>query len=239
MLGAVAISERSISDQGVILPASESLNFQFDVTKNAVITANGAADITAISTKASIGVGVLVGLMQASANFAQTLSPLRFAAGVSGVVCSATQTSAGTFIGSAISEQAYKFIQDSIGQFMAGGTSEQSFNFTKDTSAIALFSPPLDLNFSFTEENIASKVVTSSLELQNELEFVQTGGILIYRSTVNVDALVIQTTNGALLWERVDADTPSESWIKVSHSGGTWTEIDASATIEQWTKTVV
>lgn len=239
MLGTVAISERAISDQGVILPASESLNFQFDVTKNAVITANGAADITAISTKTSIGVGVLVGLIQASANFAQTLSPLRFATGISGVICSATQTSDGTFIASAISEQDYNFIQESISQFVAGGTSEQSFDFTESASANAVFSREVDINFNFIEDSNAGRVISNIIEFQNELEFVQTGGILIYRSTINVDAVVIQTTNGALLWERVDADTPSESWLQVSHSGGTWTEIDASATIEQWTKTVV
>ena len=95
MLGAVAISERAVSDQGAIFSASQSINAQFDVANNGLLVANGVSEMEAIATKTSIGVGVLSGIIEASANFTQSSDLLRFATGVSGTICTSVQTSDG------------------------------------------------------------------------------------------------------------------------------------------------
>ena len=75
--------------------------------------------------------------------------------------------------------------------------------------------------------------------LLSELLFNQIAGRLIYRSTVDVDFVFVKTTDGALLWEKIDAGASPENWTPVTPSGGTWTEVDADGNIEIWTQMVV
>ena len=47
--------------------------------------------------------------------------------------------------------------------------------------------------------------------LLSELLFNQIAGRLIYRSTVDVDFVFVKTTDGALLWEKIDAGASPEN----------------------------
>lgn len=239
MLGAVAISERAISDQGVLLEGAQSIFSQFELGNNSNIIAKGSAEMIAIGVKASIGVGILTGIMEASANFTQNASLLRFATGVSGMVCTSVQTSSGTYVASALSEQDASFIQDSAATKIAITSSEQSANFTQSSSANVDFSGAAAVDFEFSQESSGSRVNTGVLALVSEFELDETAGILIYDNELHVDFFFVQTTNGALLWEKIDAGASPENWSPVAPSGGTWTEVDANGNIEIWKKMVV
>ena len=239
MLGAVSISEKAISDQGALISAAQSINAQFNLSANGIFVGEVICDMEAIATKTSIGVGVLAGIMEASANFTQSSDLLRFATGVSGTVCTSVQTSAGTYVASALSEQDAAFIKSSEAQRIAGGTSEQSANFTQSASAQAEYSGFMSADSEFSAEGSGSRVNSGVMALLNEFEFNQVAGILIYDAEIEVDYFFVQTADGALLWERIDAGASPENWTPVAPSGGTWTEVDANGNIEIWTQMVV
>ena len=74
-----------------------------------------------------------------------------------------------------------------------------------------------------------------------EAVFVQTGlgSIVKDPGPVAINAVFVQTTNGRLFWERIDADVPRENWVQIAPTGGTWTPVNASGTINNWTNKVV
>ena len=94
-----------------------------------------------------------------------------------------------------------------------------------------------DSEFSF--EGSGSRVNSGVMALLNEFEFNQVAGILIQDAEIEVDYFFVQTADGALLWERIDAGSSPENWTPVAPSGGTWTEVDANGNIEIWTQMVV
>jgi hypothetical protein len=73
----------------------------------------------------------------------------------------------------------------------------------------------------------------------SQFDFTQTSGILIYDNDLNVVSVFAMSTEGALLWERINASVPSENWTPITPAGGTWTEINANGNIETWTQMVV
>ena len=69
MFGELALSERAIADQGILAFGSATADANFIVDGASMFVANGSADMEAIGIKATIGVGVLAGIFEASALF--------------------------------------------------------------------------------------------------------------------------------------------------------------------------
>ena len=119
MLGVSALSEYSIADQGILF--------------------TGVSEQTAISSKASVGVGILSGVSSISFNntqttagifisaganaelsgdFTQTTAGLRARLGTSEIESAFTKTSNGIMIGSGVSTTDLNFSQDSLGELL-------------------------------------------------------------------------------------------------------------------------
>ena len=64
------------------------------------------------------------------------------------------------------------------------------------------------------------------------------GGFLLTTSQT-MDSLFVITTNGDILWVKIDAGGTPESWTQVTHTGDIWTEINAGTSSETWTNKVV
>ena len=94
MLGSVAISERSISDQPILISASESVSANFTKTTGTSVLFDASASMESISAQVTAAAGFIVGVMNASTEFTQTTVPIRFAAGISANVFNFTQGSA-------------------------------------------------------------------------------------------------------------------------------------------------
>jgi hypothetical protein len=158
-----------------------------------------------------------------------------------------------------VSAQVISFEQSSTAQRFATGVSEQSSEFTQSTAANRIISGVSDQVSSFEQSTAASKITNTSSEMTSEFtksflasviksgvienivtfDFIQTSGILIYRNNFNVDFAFAMSSNGALLWERIDANTPAEIWTEVTASGGAWTPVNTGGTIETWIEKVV
>ena len=239
MFGELALSERAIADQGILAAGSATANANFTVDGAPIRITNDSIDMEAILSISRIGSGTLIGTIGVTSEFEQSANALRFATGVVEKSFGFIVESDGNLIKNGISEQSFDFTQSAAGIRFASGVSEQSFDFIQSLSANALYSAHSDQTFDFTQSAEGSRVLSGASENFVEFAFVQTAGILIYRSVVGIEFAFIQTINGDLLWVEIDANTPVETWSQINASGGTWTPINASGTIEQWIKKVV
>ncbi len=240
MFGELALSERAIADQGILSFGSATANANFVISSNfANLQASGSLSLEAISSISRIGAGTLTGVIGVTSEFEQSANALRFATGIVEKSFGFVADTDGILVKNGISEQSFDFTQNASGIRFASGVSEQSFDFVQSLSANALYSAHSSQFFDFTQGSEGSRVLPGASENFVEFAFVQTAGILIYRSIVGIEFAFIQTIDGDLLWVEIDASTPVETWSQINASGGTWTPINASGTIEQWIKKVV
>ena len=219
MLGEFALSERALADHSILLLGSQTVSAEFIDTSAANLTASGEAEMSAIAIKVSIGSGVLLGLMQATAEFTQSSNVTRFATGVSAQVFSTIQGTDAIYIASGISDQDAAFIVESSAQAIVDLSSDMSAEFTQTGSPNATYSGLSEIEAVFINTG--------------------TGSILKDPGPVDISAVFIQTTDGRLFWERIDADVPRENWVQIVPTGGIWTPVNASGTINIWTNKVV
>ena len=239
MLGEHALSAQPLATQSILQFGSQAVSAEFQETTAANFIAAGEADMSAVAVKVSIGSGILVGLMEATAEFFQSADLTRFATGISAQVFSTVQTTEGTYIASGISEQDAAFIVEAAGTSVLSGVSEQDFEFTQDTAPNMLYSGISEQIAEFiqsTEPNVTFSGLSNI-----EAVFIETtlGSIVKDPGPVAINAVFVQTTNGRLFWERIDADVPRENWVQIAPTGGTWTPVNASGTINNWTNKVV
>ncbi len=240
MFGELALSERAIADQGILAFGSATANANFTVDGAPMFVANASAEMEAIGVKATIGVGVLAGIFEASALFLQSTELTRFGTVIAEMDFSTVQTANGTFVASAISEQEAAFIQSTNSVMTLSAVSEQSANFTQTSAAGLIQSASQEMTAEFIQ-SLAPTFIINSRPLDIESVFVQTslGTKVILMDELQINAVFVVSAQGRFYWERIDADTPSENWVQVVPSGGTWTEINAGGTIETWTNKVV
>jgi len=120
MLGASALSEYSISDQGILLA--------------------GVSEQTAISSAVSVGVGILSGVTTVDSNFTQSSNAIYISAGANAdIISETTLTSAGLRARLATSEIQSAFTKASNGIMIRSGVATKDFNFTQDTFGELLF----------------------------------------------------------------------------------------------------
>ena len=239
MFGELALSERAIADQGILAFGSATADANFTVDGASMFVANGSADMEAVGLTLSVGVGVIAGILEASASFIQSTELTRFGTVIAEMDFSTVQTANGTFVASAISDQDAAFIQSTNSVMTLSGVSEQSANFTQTSAAGVLYSASQEMTAEFIQ-SVAPTFITNS-PLSIESVFIQTslGTKVILMDELQINAVFIVSAEGRFYWERIDADTPSENWVQVVPSGGTWTEINAGATIATWTNKVV
>ena len=240
MFGELALSERAIADQGILAFGSATADANFTVDGAPMFVANASAEMEAIGVKATIGVGVLAGIFEASALFLQSTELTRFGTVISDMSFSTVQTANGTFVASAISEQDAAFIQSTSSVMTLSAASEQSANFEQTSGGSVLYSASQEMTAEFIQ-SVAPTFIINSRPLDIESVFIQTslGTKVILMDELQINAVFIVSAEGRFYWERIDADTPSENWVQVVPSGGTWTEINAGGTIETWTNKVV
>ena len=240
MFGELALSERAIADQGILAFGSASADANFTVDGAPMFIANASADMEAIGVKATIGVGVLAGIFEASASFLQGTELTRFGTVIADMNFEAVQTTNGTFVASAISEQDAAFIQSTNSVMTLSAASEQSANFTQTSGASVLYSASQEMTAEFIQ-SVTPTFIINSRPLDIQSVFIQTSLAtkVILMDELQINAVFIVSAEGRFYWERIDADTPSENWVQVVPSGGTWTEINAGGTIETWTNKVV
>lgn len=239
MFGEFALSERAISAHGVLAFGSATADANFTVSDAGNIVGKGSMELSAIATKTSIGVGVLTGEVESTTNFELSSDLTRFATGVSADVISFDQSSNAQAIAVGAAEQSSSFTQESDGVAVRSASSENVYSFTKSNNANSVFVGRSESDSAFTKEASGGVVTTGVIDNSFTFDFDETAGILIYRNDFNVEYAFIQTADGALLWEKINANTPAETWTQISVSGGTWTPVNSSATIETWIQKVV
>jgi len=240
MFGELALSERAIADQGILAFGSATADANFTVDGAPMFVANASAEMEAIGVKATIGVGVLAGIFEASASFLQGTELTRFGTVIVDMDFSTVQTTNGTFVASAISEQDAAFIQSTNSVMTLSAASEQSANFTQTSGASVLYSASQEMTAEFIQ-SVTPTFIINSRPLNIESVFIQSSlaAKIILMDELQINAVFIVSAEGRFYWERIDADDPSENWVQVVPSGGTWTEINAGGTIETWTDKVV
>jgi len=232
--------QKELADQGILAFGSATADANFTVDGAPMFVANASAEMEAIGVKATIGVGVLAGIFEASASFLQGTELTRFGTVIVDMDFSTVQTTNGTFVASAISEQDAAFIQSTNSVMTLSAASEQSANFTQTSGANLLYSASQEMTAEFIQ-SVTPTFIINSRPLDIESVFIQTslGTKVILMDELEINAVFVVSAEGRFYWERIDADTPSENWVQVVPSGGTWTEINAGGTIETWTNKVV
>ena len=240
MFGELALSERAIADQGILAFGSATADANFTVDGASMFVANGSAPMDAVGVKLTVGVGVLAGIFEASAQFVQSVDLTRFGVVVAEMDFSTVQTANGMFVASAISEQDADFIQSTNSVMTLSAASEQSANFTQTSASGVLYSASQEMTAEFIQ-SVTPTFIINSRPLDIESVFIQSSLAtkVILMDELQINAVFIVSAEGRFYWERIDADTPSENWVQVVPSGGTWTDINASGTIATWTNKVV
>ena len=119
------------------------------------------------------------------------------------------------------------------------GASEQIANFTQTSGGNLLYSASQEMTAEFIQSVTPTFITNSPLSIESVFIQSSLGTKIINMDELQINAVFVMSAEGRFYWERIDADTPSENWVQVVPSGGTWTEINAGGTIETWTNKVV
>jgi hypothetical protein len=242
MLGSLALTERAIADDGILLLGSQSVSTDFTAGQTGTYIGITSAEMNAIASKASIAVGILVGIIDATLEFTQSSAATRFATGISGQVFSTIQTSEGLRYATGISEQDAAFIQSSAASSVLGGVSEQDAAFIVSALGGAITNNPASLEAVFIQTTNGIAVRGGISEQDASFTQATFGSKVFEAEPLQISGVFIQTTDGRLYWDiwtGSPGNSPQENWVQISPTGGTWTEINAGAIISTWTEKVV
>jgi len=260
MLGQNAISEKALADDGVLLLPSSSLISSFTASQAGTFIGITAAEMSAIAIKLNVGVNVLVGLIEASANFTLSSELTRFATGISAQVITTTQSTTANNVFSGVSEQDFNFTQSTAAAILISGVSQMDFDTIQSALANAIRAGVSEQSFEFIQSALGSILIDGASELSfSFIADIASSAILVSGET-EIVSLFVQSTFGELLWVKIDPNsgiieswTPivhtgdtwvamthsGDTWVPITHSGDTWTEINADVNIESWTNKVV
>jgi len=120
MLGASALSEFSISDQGIVLA--------------------GVSEMSGIASSANAGVGIMSGVASLDGNFTQTSTGIFISAGAnSDLDFNFTETSAANIVKEDSADIESAFTKTSNGIMIRSGVATKDFNFSQDSLGELLF----------------------------------------------------------------------------------------------------
>tara|TARA_B100000085_G_scaffold273641_1_gene289320 strand:- start:12578 stop:13360 length:783 start_codon:yes stop_codon:yes gene_type:complete len=255
MFGELALSERAIASQGVMLFGSETLTSDFELSGNAtpvftgVLELSGTMDITA-----SIGVGIMSGVLTGDINFTQTSDASAILSGAQECISSFessaaankikvteasldsffTLSSDGLRLASGASTLITSFTEESAGNITSVGAAESSANFTQESASIVIRSALSTQSANFTKSALGSLVMRGVVPAQSS--FTQsTLGMAVYSGISGQEFLFIQTTDGAVLWTVLNTSSPAENWTSMASSTTeTWVDLSTSTNVESW-----
>ena len=146
MLGASALSEYSIADQGILHA--------------------GVSEQTALGVKTSVGVGIMSGVSTIDGNFTATTAGIFISAGANAELSGDfTQTSAGTRARLGTSEIESAFTKTSNGIMIGSGVATKDFNFSQASQGDLLF---VEINAGATPETYTT-ITPSGTETWTEI----------------------------------------------------------------------
>jgi len=120
MLGASALSEYSIADQGILLA--------------------GVSEMSGISSSANAAIGIMSGVITVSSNFAQSANAVYISAGANAELSTnTTLTSSGLRARLGTSEIQSAFTKTSNGIMIGSGVASKDFNFSQASVGDLLF----------------------------------------------------------------------------------------------------
>ena len=122
---------------------------------------------------------------------------------------------------------------------MASGVAQVDFNFTQTSAAIAILYLLSDQDAQFDFDPLGGLILDTDLSLDAQFDITQALGGLLRFASQSMDSVFIITTDGAILWVKVDASGTPENWTQVTHTGDSWTQINAGTSSETWTNKVV
>ena len=152
MLGFNAFAVQPFSAVGSQFFGSSTQSFNFTETSAAIKLASGVVEMSAIGSKASVGVGILGGVSSISSNFNESANGIRIAAGTDAllILSNGTLTTSPTRIRPAVSEQSFNFNKESDAIKIASGVFEISSIYNKTSAGNLTLSGSSDLSFSNT-----------------------------------------------------------------------------------------
>ena len=242
MLGSLALSEQAIAADGILLLGAQSVSTDFTAGQTGTYIGITSAEMNAIASKASIAVGILVGIIDATLEFTQSSEATRFATGISGQVFSTIQTSEGLRYATGISEQDAAFIQSSAASTALSGISEQEAAFIVSALGGAITNNPASLEAVFIQTTNGIAVRGGISEQDASFTQATFGSRVFEADPLQISGVFIQTTDGRLYWDiwtGSPSTSPQESWVQINPTGGTWTEINAGGIVDIWTQKVV
>ena len=242
MLGSLAFSEQAIAADGILLTGSQTVSADFTAGQTGTYIGITSAEMNAIASKASIAVGILVGIIDATLEFTQSSAATRFATGISGQVFSTIQTSEGLRYATGISEQDAAFIQSSAASTALSGISEQEAAFIVSALGGAITNNPASLEAVFIQTTNGIAVRGGISEQDASFTQATFGSRVFDADPLQISGVFIQTTDGRLYWDiwtGSASTSPQESWVQINPTGGTWTEINAGGIVDIWTQKVV
>ena len=242
MLGSLAFSEQAIAADGILLLGAQSVSTDFTAGQTGTYIGITSAEMNAIASKASIAVGILVGIIDATLEFTQSSEATRFATGISGQVFSTIQTSEGLRYATGISEQDAAFIQSSAASSTLSGISEQEAAFIVSALGGAITNNPASLEAVFIQTTNGIAVRGGISEQDASFTQATFGSRVFDADPLQISGVFIQTTDGRLYWDiwtGSPSTSPQESWVQINPTGGTWTEINAGGIVDIWTQKVV
>lgn len=242
MFGELTLSERAIADHSILTLGSATSDANFTLDQTGTYIGITSAEMNAIASKASIAVGILVGIIDATLEFTQSSEATRFATGISGQVFSTIQTSEGLRYATGISEQDAAFIQSSAASSTLSGISEQEAAFIVSALGGAITNNPASLEAVFIQTTNGIAVRGGISEQDSSFTQATLGSRVFEADPLQISGVFIQTTDGRLYWDiwtGSPSTSPQESWVQINPTGGTWTEINAGGIVDIWTQKVV
>ena len=236
MFGELALSERAIASQGVLLFGTESLSADFTQTTDGTGVFKGVLELSSTTVFSSFAAGLAAGIAELSSNFTKTTVQTVIRTDSANLVFEFENTDADpTLIASAVSELSGNFTQTSQANFTASGVSEQSGNFTQ-SSAANLTASGLSTHIANADVDDIPPRIVRQANADIVANFEQdTDGILILKLAQTMDMEFSKSTLGEILYELLDTDSTIESWTDLSTgASATWTDLQASAA-ESWT----
>jgi len=237
MFGAQAISENSISAQGIIRLGVQELSGNFTETPVVKKIASGVLDISFNFTQSAAPRGVILFDVQMSSQFDMTSTQTKIAitaqdmnsqfdsTTVANKTCTGVQNMDANFTATSQSNRLAITNQDISGNFTATsivnktgyGFSTQRTDSVKTSSPVYLRNTPVSYISQFDVTSINSRI----------REF-----------SYSASFTFIKSSAGGLLWEAMDVNGAPIS-ITQPVGVGTWTEVDASTNAENWTEIIV
>ena len=247
MFGVLAFSEEAFANQGLVLTGSQTLDANFTQTSAGNATFTTSQTVDANFTQTTAAKGLLLTSSDISFNFTQTSDAERLPGGIATMDANFTQTSDANFTASGDATLDANFTQTSTQTRIRTQEATMDGNFTQTSDAIkiAYGLNESDLNFKTyrgtddTTEILGGLTVSGEFEVVSQFDITEALGGRLFEQSQTMSSVFIKTTEGDILWVKIDASGTPEAWTAITHTGDTWTEINAGSTSETWTNRVV